>query len=100
MDCACCWTVFSWAAGSAPVLVIFSMALSNVAITCSQVGNGGGAWAVLSCSPKTASFLSPCSVWSCQAEETDGRSVDDCHHCTWVSGWLRNSTNFQALLRF
>ena len=72
MDSACFCTVFSAAAGSAPVLVTFSISVSNEVTTCSHVGNDGGAWAVSSCLPKTASFLSAVRAGSCHALLTAG----------------------------
>src|SRR5689334_20737715 len=99
MDSACDWTDFSEALVSASCLVIFSSSVSNCATTCSHVANDGGAWAVLSCSPKTASFLSAAMDGSCHALCTDGRSVDWVYHLAWVFGSARNWVNFQAVSR-
>ena len=73
MESACCCTVFRAAAGSAPDLVTFSISVSKEVTTCSHVGNYGGAWAVSSCLPKTASFVSAVRAGSCQALLTDGQ---------------------------
>src|SRR5690349_24704526 len=100
MESACCWAVLRPWAGSSPVLVIFSISVSRALTACSHVGNDGGALAVSSCLPKTASFLSAARVGSCHALFTDGRSVESEYHLAWTLGSASQLTNFHDVSRF
>src|SRR5688572_2274816 len=78
----------------------FSSSASRTLATCSHVGYGGGVLASLSCSPKTASCLSPVSAGSCQAACTAGRDLTVVYHLACTFGSLSHCRNFQAASRF